>query len=154
MAGLRWGWDLDGQTSKFALGAIDLLPQLVSLWAIQLDGDAAQAPAGPAEDRRDHLQIARHFGEDGGRRLGFALPLGFQKQLRLLQNALADGGRSLAPSGVQLPGFAAGEPVGSQRFRQRLAVGRAGSCHWHQDLHRDLGRNRSGAHLLLHAFGQ
>jgi len=133
---------------------IDLLPQLCTLVTIQLDGGAPQAPVGPACDGRHHLQITRQFGEGGGQRFGFALPLGFQKQLRLLQNPLAQDRRSLAPGGVQLPGFAAAEPMLGQHFSHAPAVLGAGPRHRHQDLHRHLGRDGSGAHLLLHAFRQ
>jgi hypothetical protein len=90
ITGLQWGWDFDSQTAEFALGAINLLPQLIALVAVQLDGGTRQAPVGPTQDRRRHLQVARQFRGGGGRRLGCALPLGFQKQLRLLQNPLAD----------------------------------------------------------------
>jgi hypothetical protein len=152
--GLRWGWDFGGHTAEFILYALDLLPQLIALVAIQLDRGARQAPVGLAQDRRRHLQIARQFRESGRRRLGFALPLGFQKQPRRLQNPLADGRRSLAPSGVQLAGFAAGEPMSGQRFRHVLAVRGTGPRHRHQDLHRYLRRDGAGAHLLLHAFGK
>jgi hypothetical protein len=59
------------------LGALDLLPQLIALLLIQFDGDVRQAAVGPAQDRRHHLQVSRHLGEGGSRRLGFTLSLGF-----------------------------------------------------------------------------
>jgi hypothetical protein len=112
-----------------------LLPQSIALIAIQLDGRPRQTAVGAAQYGHRHLQIPRQFGESGGRGLEFRLALGFQKQLRLLQNPLADGRRSLAPSGVQLAGFAAGEAMSGQGIRQALAVRGAGPRHWHQDLH-------------------
>ncbi len=86
--------------------------------------------------------------------MGLALPLRFEKQLGLFENPLPDRRRSVPPSGIQLPGFAAGEPVCRQRFRQALAVLGAGTRHGHQILHRHLGGDRAAAHLLLHAFGK
>jgi hypothetical protein len=133
------------------LGALDLLSQLIALVTIQLDGRARQAPVGSAQDCRRHLQIPRQLGQSGGRRCNFALSLSFQKQLRLLQNPLPDGRRSLAPSGVQLAGFAAGEAMCGQCIRQALAVRGAGPRHRHQDLHCYLRRDGTGTHLLLHA---
>jgi hypothetical protein len=39
-------------------GAINLLPQLATLVAIQFDRGACQSPIGAAADRHHHLQIA------------------------------------------------------------------------------------------------
>jgi hypothetical protein len=133
-------------------GAIHRVPQLGALVTIQLNGGPSQPPIGPAGDRHHHLQIARQIGDGGRRRLGFALPLGLQKQLRLFENALADGRRSVSPCGVQLPGFAAAEPMHRQRFGQALAVVGVGTRYRHQELHRDVRRDRAVAYLLLHAF--
>ena len=82
------------------------------------------------------------------------LPLRFQKQLRLFQNPLPDGGRSVPPGGIQLPGLAAGEVVGTQRFRQALAVFRAGTRHRHQILHRHVSGEGAVTNLLLDAGGK
>jgi len=86
------------------------------LVAIHLGGDAGQPPAGPTGDRHHHLQITSQFADRGCRRIGLTLPLRFQKQLGLFQNPLPDGGRRVPPSGIQLPGLAAGEAVRAQRF--------------------------------------
>jgi hypothetical protein len=133
-------------------GAIHRVPQLCTLVAVQLNGGPRQTPIDPAGDRHHHLQIARQIGDSGRRRFGFALPLGLQKQLRLFENALADGRRSVSPCGIQLPGFAAGEPMRRQRFGHALAVVGVGTCYRHQELHRHVRRNRAVAYLLLHAF--
>jgi hypothetical protein len=154
ITGLRGEWDFGGQSSEFTLGALDLLPQLIALAAIQLDGGVHQAPVSPAQDRRRHLQIPRQFRQSGRRRFGFALPLGFQKQPGLLQNPLTNGRRGLAPSGIQLAGLATGESMGSQSIRYPLAVRRAGLRYRHQDFHRYRRRDGAGAYLLLHAFGK
>jgi len=126
-----------------------------ALRAIQLDGGtASQSPVGPAGNRRYHLQIAQQGGDSSGRRIRFALPLRFQKQLRLLQNPLADGWGSVTPRGIELSGFAAGEAILGQGFGHGLAVLRTGARHRHQVLHRHVGRDRAAAHLLLHALRQ
>jgi hypothetical protein len=80
------------------------------------------------------------------------LPLSFQKQLWLIENALPYRRRSASPGGVQLPGFAGGEPMRGKAFGHALAVFGAGPCYWHQELHRHVGRDRAVAYLLLHAF--
>jgi hypothetical protein len=72
----------------------------------------------------------------------------------LLQNPLADGWRSVTPRRVELPGFAAGEAMSRQRFGHGLAVLGTGPRHWHQVLHRYVGRDGAAAHLLLHALRQ
>jgi hypothetical protein len=76
----------------------------------------------------------------------------FQKQSRLFEKPLADGRRGIAPSGIQLPGFAAGEPVRGKRFGHARAVLGPGPRHRHQKLHRDVGRDGAVPYLLLHAF--
>jgi len=135
-------------------GAIHLLPQLGALVAIQFDRGAGQSPVGAVADRHHHPQIAGQLGNGCRRRLGFALPLGFQKQLRLIENAPPDRRRSVAPGGVQLPGFASGEPMRGKPFGHALAVFGVGPCYWHQELHRHVGRDRAVADLLLHALGK
>jgi hypothetical protein len=148
------GWDFGGQTAEFVEGASEGVLQLRALRAIQFDGGAGQPPIGAAGDGQYDLQIARQGGEGGQRWIGLRLPLGLQKQLRLFEQSLADGRSSVPPGGVQLPGFAAGEPVRGQRFCHALAVLQAAARHRHQILHRHLGRDRPVAHLLLHAFRQ
>jgi len=80
------------------------------------------------------------------------LPLRFQKQLRLLQNPLAEGWRSVSPRGIKLSGFAAAEAVRGQGLGHALAVLGTGPRHRHQKLHRYVGRDGAAAYLLLHAF--
>jgi hypothetical protein len=112
-------------------GAINLLSQLSALIAIQLDRGAGQAPIGSMDDRHHHPQIAGQFGNGCRRRLGITLPLGFQKQLRLIENALPYRRRSVSPSGIQLPGFPAGEAMRRQRFSHALTVFEAYTCNGH-----------------------
>ena len=71
-------------------GTINLLSQLSALIVIEFDRGAGQAPIGPMDDCHHHPQIAGQFGNGRRRRLGITLPLGFQKQLRLIENACPD----------------------------------------------------------------
>jgi hypothetical protein len=80
------------------------------------------------------------------------LPLGFQKQLRFIENALPDRRRSVSPGGVQLSGFAAGEPMRRKLFAHELTVFEARSCYRYQKLHCHMGRDCTAADLSLHAF--
>jgi hypothetical protein len=135
-------------------GAIHLLPQLGALVAVQLDRGASQPPIGSMADRHHHSQIAGQIGDGRRRRLGLTLPLGFQKQLRLIENALPDRRRSASPGGIQLAGFAAGEPMRRKRFGHALAVFQARARYRYQELHCHVGRDRAAADLLLHALGK
>jgi hypothetical protein len=133
-------------------GTINLLSQLSALLVIQFDRGASQPPISPVADRHHHPQIAGQFGNGRRRRLGLALPLGFQEQLRLIENALPDRRRSVSPGGVQLSGFAAGEPMRRKRFGHALTVFQARTCYRHQKLHSHMGRDRAAADLSLHAL--
>ena len=135
-------------------GTINLLPQLSALIAIQFDRGAGQAPIGPMDDRHHHPQIAGQFGNGRRRRLGLALPLSFQKQLWLAENALPYRRRSASPGSVQLPGFAGGEPMRGKSFGHALAVFGARACYRYQKLHGHMGRDRTAADLSLHALGK
>jgi hypothetical protein len=80
------------------------------------------------------------------------LALGFQKQLRLIENAEPDRRRSVSPGSVQLPGFAAGKPMRRKRFGHALTVFQVHTCCRYQKLHRQMGRDRTAADLSLHAL--
>ena len=135
-------------------GTINLLPQLGALVAVQFDRGASQPSIGAAADRDHHPQIAGQFGDGRRRRLGLALPLGFQKQLRLIENAQPDRRRSVSPGGIQLPGFPTGEAMRGKPFGHALAVSEAHTCHGYQELHRHVRRDCTVAYLLLHALGK
>ncbi len=102
--------------------AINLLPQLGALVAIQFDRSASQPPIGAMADRHHHPQIARQFGHGCRRRLWLMLPLSFQEQLRLIENAQPDRRRSVSPGGIQVAGLAAGEPMRRKPFGHALTV--------------------------------
>jgi hypothetical protein len=86
------------------------------------------------------------------------LPLGFEKQLGIVQNPFADCGRPLAPRGIQLASLARiavvlGEDGGHPlAVLQTLASG--SPLGRHQTLQRHLRQDLAVAHLLLDRFRQ
>jgi len=66
----------------------------------QFRSRSLQSLVGAASKSGDHLQIPEHLLDGSVRGLDLGLALGFQKQLRLFENALPDLGRCLAPGGV------------------------------------------------------
>ena len=135
-------------------GTINLLSQLSALLAIEFDRGTGQASIGAMDDRHHHPQIAGQFGNGRRRWLGITLPLGFQEQLRLIENAPPDCRRGVSPRVVQLSGFAAGEPMHRKRFGHVLTVFEVHTCYRYQELHRHMGRDRTAADLSLHALGK
>ena len=132
---------------------LDLLPRPGTLLGIQLLCRPAGEPSlGAVHDRPHHLQIALQFGGRPGRK--FLLPLRFEKQRGIFQNALADGRRSPAPGGVQLARLACGAVMLHENGRHALAVFQALTGHRHQKLHRCLRRDLAFPHLLLDCFRQ
>jgi hypothetical protein len=132
---------------------LDLLPRRGALLGIQLYGlRAGEPPMGAIDNRGDHLQIANQFRRWPRRDL--LLPLRFEKQPGILQNAFADGGRSAAPGGIQLASLAAIAVMLDENRGHPLAVLQALSCHWHEKLHGHLRRDVPLAHLLLDGFWQ
>jgi len=107
---------------------------------------------GPIHNRGNHLQIAHQFGGGPGR--DFLLPLRFQKQRGILQNPLADRGRSSPPGGIQLAGCARIAVMLGENGRHPLAIPQALARHRRQKLHRHLRRDLALAHLLLDRFRQ
>ena len=132
---------------------INLLPRGGALLRIQLPGcRARQPPLGAIHDRGHHLQIAEQFRSCS--RGDFFLPLGFEEQPRILQNAAADRGRSAPPGIIQLAGFPGIAVMRGENGRHALAVLQALARHRHQKLHRHLHRNPALAHLLLDRLRQ
>jgi len=150
-----WGGEFVGEAAEFVLRALDLVVQLPALRAIYFNRGSSQSPVGSADDGYRYVEVAHQRSHPISRRgIGFTLTLCFQKQLRLLQNPLADGGRGFSPSGIQLPRLSAAESVLGQHLRHALAVLEAKACHRHQEPHGHMGRDSAAAHLLLHAFGK
>jgi hypothetical protein len=78
---------------------LDLLPRCGALLWIQLHCLCAGKPTMVAvHNRGHHLQIADQFGAGPSR--DFFLPLRFEKQRRIVQNAFADCGRTSPPGGI------------------------------------------------------
>lgn len=136
---------------ELSFNAVNPLPRRSALQLIQLQGrHAGQPPMSAIHNRADHLQIADQFGDGPG--WGFLLPLRFQKQRGIVQNALADLGRSPSPGGIKLAGFARIAVMLGENGCHALAVLQALACHRHQKLHRHLRRDLALAHLLLDRF--
>src|ERR1017187_4067577 len=75
--------------------------RLLLLCDVHLRQRLGEAPVGPAQNGERHLQIALDLFEGRGLHYG-RLPLRFQKQFRLSENALANHARALAPGSVKL----------------------------------------------------
>lgn len=137
------------------MNALDLLPRGLALLGIQFPCTrASQPPLRAVHNGSHHLQVAQQFGGWPGRSFLRRLPLRFEKQLGLIQNALADRRRALAPGGIQLTGLPCIAVVLSEDRGHPLAVLHALACHRHQKLHRRLRQDLALAHLLLDAFRQ
>jgi hypothetical protein len=79
--------------------ALHLLPRCGTLLFIQFHRlRAGDPPMHTVHNRGDHLQVADQFG--GGPRRDFFLPLRFEKQRGIIQNAFANAGRSPPPGGI------------------------------------------------------
>jgi hypothetical protein len=87
--------DSPGQTAKLVFQAFDLAPRGFALLAIHLCASGAQraprqAPGGAVHNRCRHLQIAQEFGGRRCRSFRFRLPLRFEEQRGLVEQALPD----------------------------------------------------------------
>jgi hypothetical protein len=75
------------------LNPLDLLLRRFALRRIQFPGRRTdQPPMGAVHNRGYHLQIADQFGGSSRRSFLLRLPLRFEKQRRIVQNAFADSG--------------------------------------------------------------
>jgi hypothetical protein len=131
------------------------MPRSLALLVIQLRRSGTrQPPLRAVHDGGHHLQIAQQFGGCPGRSFLLHLPLCFEKQLGIFQNALADRGRALAPGGIQLPRFPRFRVMLGEDRRHPLAILQALARHRHQKLHRHLGQDLALTHLLLDGLRQ
>ena len=137
---------------QFPARALDLVLRLFLLPAIHLRQGFAEPPAGAPQDGKRHLQVA--FESSRGRLGGRRLPLRFQKQLRLGQDAFADHVRAVPPSGIELSSSPRVAMVLDEHGGHLHAMLPVDASHRHQILHRQLRRDRSFAHLLLDRFRQ
>ena len=106
-----------------------------------------------AQDGQRHLQIAHHlFGCRGGCRRSLAL--GLEKQLRLGEEALANGAGAVAPGRVELLGGAGVAMLFDEDRGQAQAIIGIDARHRRQIFHRHLGGDLAVAHLLLNRCRQ
>lgn len=130
----------------------DPLLRLFLLPVIHLRQGVGKTPAGAMQDGSRHLQFAL---QDGRGRPGLRwLPLRFQKQFRLGEDALADYARAVPPRGIELSGLASVATVLDEGGGHPLAVLRVDSRHRHQVLHRQLRAQHTFPHLLLDRLRQ
>ena len=87
------------------------------------------------------------FFQRGGRRLGF------EKQLRLGEDAFAHHAAGVAPGLVERGGLPRGPRLRGEGLRHPLAVVQVEARHRRQETHGDLGGNLAFTHLLLHRYG-
>lgn len=133
----------------------DLLPRGLALPLVQFRRRRArQAPLRAAHDGGHHLQIAEQFRGCPSRSPFLCLPLRFEKQLGLIEDAFADRRRSFAPGGIQLTGFARIAVMLGEDRRHPLAIFQALARHRHQKLQGHLRQDRALAHLLLDGLWQ
>jgi hypothetical protein len=91
---------------------------------------------------------------DGGRLSCQSLPLRFQKQFRLGEDAFADHVRAVAPGSIELRGLPCVAMVLDESGGHACAVVHVDSRHRHQILHRQLRAESAFAHVLLDGFRQ
>ena len=137
---------------EFAARACDLAVRLFLARTVHLRQGFGEPPAGAMQEDHRHLQIALESGR--GRTGGRWLPLRFQKQFRLGEDALANHARSLPPGGIELPGLPC-VPTALDKCRGHpLAVLEVEARHRHKKPHRQVRRDLALAHLLLDGFRQ
>jgi hypothetical protein len=95
--GLR---DLDRQSAQLFQRQLDLVLRRSALSHIQLDRDARQPAVGPPRDGNHHVQITQQLHHRWIARCLLPLPLCLQKQLRLIQEPVANRGCSSSPGGI------------------------------------------------------
>jgi hypothetical protein len=136
---------------EFPARILQLALRLFLLRASHLRQRFAEPSSGTTQDGDHHIQVALDLFDR--RRLGCRrLPLRFQKQFRLGENAFADRTRSFAPSRIQLPGLPRIATMRDESGRHARAVAGTHSRHRRQILHRHLRREFSFAYLLLDCF--
>ena len=138
---------------ELLLNALDLMPRRFRLLVIHLAGSRArQSPLCAVHNRHHHLQIAQQFGAGPGWSFLLRLPLRFEKQRGIIQNAFADRGRAFAPRSIQLARLTRIAVMLGEDRRHPLAIFQALAGYRHQKLHGCLRRNLALAHLLLNGF--
>lgn len=137
------------------MNALDLMPCGSRLLAIQLrGGGAGQSPLRAVYNPHNHLQIAQQFSASPRGSFLLRLPLCFEKQLGIIENAFADRWRTFAPRCIQLAGFTRITVVLGEDRCHPLAIFQALAGNRHQILQRHLRGDLALAHLLLNPFRQ
>jgi hypothetical protein len=147
-----WVWELSRKTAQLIDRLMDLAVRLGTLRSIQFHRGARQTAIGPPCNRYDDFQIATQFHHRRRGRIRCMLPLRLQKQLRLVQQTLANRRGGRAPGGIQLSRFTAAQAMPCKSLRHAPAVFRTAPRHRHQVLDRHMRRDRAAAHLLLHTL--
>jgi hypothetical protein len=129
----------------------DVAARFIALCAIHVWRGGGQSTADPVHDRRHHFQVAQEFVRGSWRRLRFHLPLRFQKQLGLLENALSRLARAIAPCSVQLGGLPRVAVEFDERRGHLPAIVQARARYGSEKLHGHMGADLAVAHLLLNS---
>jgi hypothetical protein len=137
--------------AEFPAGAFNAALRLALLGATHLRQGFRKLSAGAAQNGKSSLQIAADLFDRHGLRAD-RLPLRFQKQFGLGENALASGARAFAPGGIKLRRLSGIAAVLDERGGHALTVARAHSRDGHQILHRCLRGQAAFAHLPLDRF--
>ena len=137
--------------AEFPAGAFHAALRLGLLRAVHHRQSFAEPSAGTAENGKRHRQIALYPFDCRGLRL-CRMPLRFQEQFGLGEDALASGARALAPGCVELRRLSAVAAVFYEGGGHALAVVRAHPRCRHQILHRGLRGQTAFAHLALDGF--
>jgi hypothetical protein len=125
--GLNIGFFLLGdalrQTVQLPAEVFDLPASSLALVGVQGGSlHARQSSLGAVDDRGGHLQITQQSGAPGRGRRRFGGRLGFEEQLGLVEQTLADQGRGVAPGRIQLPGLPRIAAMPSEHGSHPLAV--------------------------------
>jgi hypothetical protein len=143
------------QAVQLTAEVFDLPARRLALLAVHFRGcRRGQSPLGTVDDGGGHLQIAQQCGGSSRGGLRFGLRLGFEKQLGVVEKALAGQGRAVAPGGIQLPGLPRIAVMLSEHGGHPLAVLQADARYRHQELHSHVGGDLALAHLLLDGLRQ
>src|SRR5450759_809743 len=106
---------------EFPACVFDLALRLFLLRVSHLRQGLGEPPAGTMQDGDRHIQIALHLFDR--RRLGGRwLPLRFQKQFRLGENALANRACAVPPGGIELSGLPRIAMLLDESGRQQLPM--------------------------------
>jgi hypothetical protein len=161
---VRWDWLNIGffllgqafrQTVQLVAEVLDLPAHRLALRVIHLGcSSPSQSPAGAADEGGGHLQIAPQSGGPGRGGGWFRWRLSFEKQLGLVEKALAGQGRAVTPGGIQLPGLSRVAVMLSEHGGHPLAVVQADARDRHQKFHGHVGGELALAHLLLDGLRQ